>query len=47
MTRNQFAALCGEYLIDPALALENDKIVAALREHKTEQEIRHLLETEF
>jgi hypothetical protein len=47
MTKNEFALLCGEYLIDPAIALENEKIVAALKEKKPAAEIRRLLETEF
>ena len=31
MTQNQLAALCGAYLIDPAIALENDDVRQALR----------------
>jgi hypothetical protein len=31
MTQNQFAALCGAYLIDPTIALENDNVIAAIR----------------
>lgn len=31
MTRNEFDWLCSRYLIDPAIALENDDIVAALQ----------------
>ena len=47
MTRTQFMVICGEYNIDPPLALENDAIVEALRNNASEQEIRHLFETEF
>lgn len=47
MTQTQFVALCGEYLIDPAIALENEKIVEALKEKKSETEIRQIFETEF
>ena len=31
MTKLEFFALCGEFLIDPALALENDDVLDALR----------------
>jgi hypothetical protein len=31
MTRNDFAAICIERLIDPALALENDDVKQAIR----------------
>jgi hypothetical protein len=31
MTQNEFAALCGAYLIDPAIALENDNVIAAIK----------------
>ncbi len=47
MTKNEFAAICGELLIDPALALENEKVQEALRQHKNSKEIKQLLETEF
>ena len=30
MTRNQFAAICSEYTIDPAIALENEAVQYAL-----------------
>lgn len=30
MTRNEFAGECGERLIDPALAVENEKVRKAL-----------------
>jgi hypothetical protein len=31
LTRNEFAAICGEFLIDPALALECDAVIRALK----------------
>jgi hypothetical protein len=46
MTQNQFAALCGAYLIDPAIALENDNIVAAIKAGDTEM-VQFLLDNEF
>jgi hypothetical protein len=31
MTKNEFAAICVEKLIDPALALENDDVRQAIK----------------
>ena len=31
MTQNQFNTLCAAYYIDPAIALENDNVIAAIR----------------
>jgi hypothetical protein len=31
MTKNEFVAICAEKSIDPALALENEKVRQALR----------------
>lgn len=31
MTQNQFASICAQYSIDPAIALENDNVIAAIR----------------
>ena len=31
MTQNQFTALCAAYYIDPAIALENDNVITAIR----------------
>jgi len=31
MTQNEFVAICVEKLIDPALALENDDVVQAVK----------------
>ena len=45
MTKNEFAAICGEYQIDPALALESENIRAAVR--LGEEVLREALEEEF
>lgn len=31
MTKNNFLALCGQYCIDPGVALESDEIIQALK----------------
>jgi hypothetical protein len=31
MTQSQFATLCAAQCIDPAIALENDNVIAAIR----------------
>lgn len=46
MTRTQFLALCGKYAIDPALALENDSLVEALRSRDAE-EVERILAEDF
>lgn len=46
MTANDFAALCGEYLIDPALALEDEEIVKALAA-KDRAEVERLVRENF
>jgi hypothetical protein len=46
MKRIDFMALCGEFLIDPDLALENDYIREALIE-KDYEAVKYLLKTEF
>lgn len=46
MTQNEFAALCGKYLIDPDLALENDNLRKAL-EQKDAAEVERILKEEF
>lgn len=43
MTANDFAAICEELLIDPAIALENAAVVAALSEKHSADDIRELL----
>ena len=46
MTKTEFQMLCGEYLIEPSLALENENIREALRQRDAKQ-VKHILETEF
>ena len=46
MTITTFETLCGELLIDPALALENEAIRAALAE-RDDGQVKELLESEF
>lgn len=47
MTTDQFASLCSMYCILPAIALENELIIQALREGAHEDEIAEILENEF
>jgi hypothetical protein len=46
MTQNQFIYLCNESNIEPALALENDNIVAAIKAGDIEM-VQFLLDNEF
>lgn len=46
MTANEFAAECAARTIDPALALENENITAALRA-RDDARVREILDTEF
>lgn len=46
MTLLKFETLCGKYLIDPDLALENEYIREALQE-RDDKAVEHLLKTEF
>lgn len=46
MKKIEFIALCGEYLIDPDLALENELIREALVE-RDDKAVEYLLKTEF
>ena len=46
MTKTEFMILCGDYLIEPCLALENENICEALRKRDVEQ-VRQILENEF
>ena len=44
MTKNQFVIICNKYGIHPALVLENDELVALLKEkkyHKVEAFIKN------
>jgi hypothetical protein len=46
VTRNEFAAECASRLIDPAVALENETIRAALKSHD-DHVVCETLDTEF
>jgi len=46
MTKTEFMIICGEYMIEPSLALENENIRQALQERDNEQ-IKTILENEF
>ena len=47
MTRTAFEILCGKHLIEPALALENDRVVAALRARVSIEELDVIMTAEF
>lgn len=46
MTQTAFVLLCNEYGIDPAIALENDNIVAALKARDADK-VAIILSEEF
>jgi len=46
MSRTVFNALCSERLIDPAIALENENVIEALKSKSTSALIK-ILDTEF
>ena len=46
MTSNEFAILCNEYLIYPAIALESELIQEALT-CRDDKEVKRILEEEF
>ena len=46
MTSTQFQILCGKYLIDVGIALENENILNALR-NKDDEEVERILMEEF
>lgn len=46
MTQNEFAEMCARYLIDPAIALENENLVQAIRD-KNRDEVDRILREEF
>lgn len=46
MSHNQFLVLCGKYLIDPAIALENDALHAALA-RRDDKEVERILAEDF
>jgi len=47
MTKTEFILICNEYLIEPSLALENENILQALRDRKSIETIKTILETNF
>ena len=46
MTRLEFISLCGEYLIDVGIALEDDNIREALK-NKDDEKVKELLLNDF
>ena len=46
MTKLEFLALCGEHNIEPAIALENDAIIVALKA-KNDDQVLQILTEEF
>jgi hypothetical protein len=46
MTRLEFMSLCGEYLIDVGIALEDDNIREALK-NKDDEKVKELLLNDF
>jgi len=46
MTKTQFMALCEKYLVDPNIALENDNLRVALRQHN-DKKAEEILQQEF
>ena len=46
MTKTEFMIICGEYMVEPSLALENENIRQALQERDNEQ-VKTILENEF
>jgi hypothetical protein len=47
MTKIEFADLCEMHCIEPYIALENERIVAALLDRKSQDEIEEILCEEF
>jgi hypothetical protein len=46
MTKNEFMQLCAAACIDPAIALENDNVIDAIRAGDA-QRVQYLLTNEF
>jgi len=46
MTKNEFMQLCAAACIDPAIALENDNVIDAIRAGDVER-VQYLLTNEF
>jgi len=46
MTKTEFLTICGELLINPDLALEDEKVEAMLASRE-DQQLKEYLETEY
>ena len=46
MTKSNFYALCNQYCILPAIALENESIIKALK-NKDDSEVNRILKEDF
>ena len=46
MTKTEFLALCAQACIDPAIALENDDVIDAIRAGDVDR-VQYLLTNEF
>jgi HD superfamily phosphohydrolase YqeK len=47
MTKNEFHNLCSMLYIETSLALENERVLEALRNHESYDEIAQILTEEF
>jgi hypothetical protein len=47
MTKLQFIKICDEFMIEPAIALENEEVIDALRSRKSEDSLKEILENNF
>jgi hypothetical protein len=46
MTRNEFLIICGDFNLDPGIALENENVVKAIREDDKDN-LKEVLTNEF
>jgi orotate phosphoribosyltransferase len=46
MSKTEFIAICSEYFIDAALALESDQVIQAIKEGSIEK-LKEVLENDF
>jgi hypothetical protein len=46
MTKREFWILCGEHLIDPRIALDNDEILEALKQ-SDDAKVKALIKSQF
>jgi HD superfamily phosphohydrolase YqeK len=47
MTKNEFHNLCSMLYVETSLALENERVIEALRNHESYDEIAQILTEEF